>query len=62
MIKQWLYIYMQTILFFKFTFDIFIVKLIKKIELRLTMFTKCYTCKKSFNHCYKIAYLVWINK
>jgi hypothetical protein len=46
----------------KFTFDIFIIKLINKIELGLTLFTKCYTCKMSFNHCYKIAHITWINK
>jgi hypothetical protein len=55
-------IYLQTILFFEFTFDIFIIVLINKIELGLTMFTKRYTCKISFNHCYKIAYMIWINK
>jgi len=36
-------IYLQKILFFEFTLDIFIIKLINKIELGLTMFTKCYT-------------------
>ncbi len=58
--------YLQMILFLKYAWILHSIVTLNQSSTKsnkdLWMFKRHYTCKFSFDHCYKLAYIIWINE